>query len=673
MKSIYLTVLILLGIQTTQAQWIPTTSVTGAVFDIVEKDKKLFACAYGGIYQSVNDGLTWTKVKPLTGPKYEGVNDLVRKIIVNDNDLWVDFLKSTDDGINWTAISPPKNSVSKVYDNDNQEMIVGDLFLNNVYVSTNGGANWTNISQNLPFIVISQSLQCFISGGKFHCINNGTLYQSYDKGATWSKSSLSANVLSLYKWGVTLYAIGEKKIHLSSDNGNSWISRDFPEIPKSISAYGSFLIVPTSVGIFRSSDGGTTWLKLPRDPSILWSNGTRIFPSSKGILYAPSTFGLSFSKDNGSTWTPVKSTVFKAQGCNRVGLVNGNLLGTFGYTQTYGGAGKTARSGDKGQAWTATYPFRGFDCLAMIGKVAVVADANYIYVSRDEGQSWSRSDTGIIIKTVRKVAYDGALLYAAAGELYSSADTAKSWLKVNPSGLPNSQLVYEIAATPTAVYAYSVGPDLYSTVDQGKNWKKLDLGNAANLTGIYCLENLVIATTYDNIYLSRDAGSNWQSIKNDLQYGGIRSVVYHKSRLIICGAGCPVHISDTALTKWYEIESTGLSGYVTNFQMVVDSNDLYLADGVGGLFKRDIRELLTVGHKDIVPTECLVFPNPAKDVILIEGEAISKVKIYDNVGNDVGSVSLNGGLVDISRLASGRYVVKYTTTDGPRHSVFIKQ
>jgi len=672
MKSIYLTVLILLGIQTMQAQWIPTTSVTGAVFDIVEKDKKLFACAYGGIYQSINDGLTWSKVKPLTGPKYEGVNDLVRKIIVNDNDLWVDFLKSTDDGINWTAISPPKNSVSKVYDNDNQEMIVGDLFLNNVYVSTNGGANWTNISQNLPFIVISQSLQCFISGGKFHCINNGTLYQSYDKGATWSKSSLSANVLSLYKWGVTLYAIGEKKIHLSSDNGNSWISRDFPEIPKSISAYGSFLIVPTSVGIFRSSDGGTTWLKLPRDPSILWSNGTRIFPSSKGLLYAPSTFGLSISKDNGSTWTPVNSTIFKGQGCDGIALVNGNLLGIFVYTLA-GGAVKSVRSSDKGQTWTASYPFQSFNSLARIGSVTVLSDPNYIYVSKDDGQSWSRSDSGIMIKTVRKVAYDEALLYAAAGELYSSADTGKSWLKVNPTGIPNSQLVYEIAATPTTLYANSDGKDLYSSVDQAKSWKKLDVGNTANFTGIYCLENLVIATTYNNIFLSRDAGNTWQSIKNDLQYADIQSVVSYKSRLIICGAGCPVHISDTALTKWYEIESTGLSGYVTNFQMVVDSNDLYLADGVGGLFKRDIRELLTVGNKDIVPTECLVFPNPAKDVILIEGEAISKVKIYDNVGNDVGSVSLNGGLVDISRLASGRYVVKYMTTDGPRHSVFIKQ
>ena len=72
-----------------------------------------------------------------------------------------------------------------------------------------------------------------------------------------------------------------------------------------------------------------------------------------------------------------------------------------------------------------------------------------------------------------------------------------------------------------------------------------------------------------------------------------------------------------------------------------------------------------------------VYPNPAKNVLTIAGEHITKVQVLDNMGRVVNTQSLHDAknpLISVDRLTSGVYHLRIQTTDGNSNTLgFIKQ
>ena len=61
-----------------------------------------------------------------------------------------------------------------------------------------------------------------------------------------------------------------------------------------------------------------------------------------------------------------------------------------------------------------------------------------------------------------------------------------------------------------------------------------------------------------------------------------------------------------------------------------------------------------------------IYPNPAKDILRVEGKGILKVELFNIVGQKVLSINKGFEAIDISPLQNGVYFVRLKTNDGEK-------
>lgn len=104
-----------------------------------------------------------------------------------------------------------------------------------------------------------------------------------------------------------------------------------------------------------------------------------------------------------------------------------------------------------------------------------------------------------------------------------------------------------------------------------------------------------------------------------------------------------------------EVAVTGNNEY--NNVTITSENALIIID------PSSVNDILTEGNAK-------VYPNPAKDHIVVEGDNIAEVNIFDLSGKHVGKYN-NGGRLDIQKLGKGVYTIVVTFNDGNQQPVRI--
>ncbi|OSZ80999.1 hypothetical protein CAP36_07120 [Chitinophagaceae bacterium IBVUCB2] len=153
------------------------------------------AILYGGwtgVWKSVNGGSSWSNIS--SGVISSLVTDLALApsapttiYASRGATLWV----TTDDGANWVTRTAPAtiNDIAVDPTNPSKIWIACNSASNRIFVSTDGGANFTNISSNLPgiaarAIVVDDATPCNIYVG----MNIGVYHQQEGAG-TWTNYS----------------------------------------------------------------------------------------------------------------------------------------------------------------------------------------------------------------------------------------------------------------------------------------------------------------------------------------------------------------------------------------------------------------------------------------------------------------------------------------------------
>lgn len=216
----------------------------------------------GGIYKTINGGVTWTK-QPTA--------------IFTDAAAFPNFVYFWDANNGYCMGDP-----------------TGGYY--EMYTTTDGGDNWVRISQaNTPTSVSGE----FGFTGEFDVVgdtmwwptNKGSILRSIDKGVTWTK-----------------YATGLPECNkiAFNDNLNGIVQQ---------LTYDQTTNTLTTFAMKVTHDGGETWTTVT-PTGTYWKGGIDAVPGKPGMLvcignsYQPNEHGSAFSFDYGQTWTVIDTTQY---------------------------------------------------------------------------------------------------------------------------------------------------------------------------------------------------------------------------------------------------------------------------------------------------------------------------------------------------------------------------
>jgi photosystem II stability/assembly factor-like uncharacterized protein len=215
------------------------------------------------------------------------------------------------------------------------------------------------------------------------------------------------------------------------------------------------------------------------------------------------------------------------------------------------------------------------------------ATSQHVWRSRNEGQSWDRispdltrhdpstmgpsggpitlDQTGVetyaVVFTLAPSPVDGRVIWAGSddGYVHVTRDDGTNWERVTPPDLPDFTRISLIEASPhDAGTAYLAGnryqradraPYVYATSDYGKTWTKIVNGLPGNDYARVIREDktrkgLLFLGTENGIYVSFDAGANWQSLRLELPVTPVHGIEVRGDDLVIATHGRSFYIMD---------------------------------------------------------------------------------------------------------------------------------
>lgn len=332
--------------------------VSGFAVDPTNPARYYVAAASGGVWKTINSGITWTPVfdsqssysigaitldpkNPLTVWVGTGENNSQRSVSYGDGvyrsddggKTWRNVGLKTSEHIGRIAIDPKDSNIVYVA---SQGPLWGPGGERGLFKTTDGGKTWKNvlnISENtgVTDVVIDPQNPETVYAAAYQrrrhmwtLINGGpesALYKSTDSGATWNKLRAGLPTVELGRIGLAispvdsnvLYATVEAAdrkggVFRSSDRGGSWERRN--EFDSTAMYYSRIVADPKDVDriyvmnvfLMVSDDGGRTLRRLGEKSKHVDNHDIWIDPSNTEHYLVGSDGGVYESFDRGLNW-----------------------------------------------------------------------------------------------------------------------------------------------------------------------------------------------------------------------------------------------------------------------------------------------------------------------------------------------------------------------------------
>lgn len=281
-------------------QWTQVNSTSGPYY-IDTANNKLWITNSNGLSYSTNSGLDW--ISTFTGGFF-GM-DIFNSNIILKNGVSGVYI-SSNGGVNWTSSLNDKSIAFVACDSS---YMIASCFGSDsgIYRTSNYGENWVFLGgmKRLQTLFLSER-NLYIGRGFFPYGPVGSFYKSTNYGNTFLGSLWMCTVYSIWAQGPTVYASVDNSYNLNglnkSINGGSifFLTSLTDSKIKSILCIGDTVVACSSTtGVHVSSNGGNNWIiknegltAIPNSPIMVLHNGYLFLLNSGGILWKRSISDL---------------------------------------------------------------------------------------------------------------------------------------------------------------------------------------------------------------------------------------------------------------------------------------------------------------------------------------------------------------------------------------------
>jgi photosystem II stability/assembly factor-like uncharacterized protein len=487
----------------------------------------------GGTWNTTDAGVTWERldqapqsatalsIKP-AHPNVIYAADRTRPVV------WM----TADGGATWADIADFSSDgaflVNRVLAVANDTVYVSTfgpgIHGGKLYRSTNGGADWVNISGSLPRSVLDIAVNPNNPQVVYVTIHIHGAYLTTDGGATWTEMSRFPNIGG-YDIEVdpvspsTLYAAG-----IGATTVPDWV------MP------GGYSLSDKS-GVYQSTDSGVTWTQILTTTNEC--RAIRIYPGDHNLLFAAALDdGLQVSTDGGATWTGYNTGL---DSLNLTSLaVSGDKIyaGTQGFGVYSGDLNPTTGA----VTWQAARSNKPVPSVYSLRITVDSADSNRIYVSANPGGLFRSDDGGatwydknfltpsvIVDDPVRQGYYTFAL---------NPNDTDEVWLGTYGKGIYKSYDGMD----------FDIGANGTDQLMLGKHINNILIDSAFG----------VIAASEEGVYQTQDGGQTWTDFNEGLDTPQVRTLAITGNGMLLAGtAGYELYSRTPTSSSWEQMNAFG--------------------------------------------------------------------------------------------------------------------
>jgi photosystem II stability/assembly factor-like uncharacterized protein len=248
------------------------------------------------------------------------------------------------------------------------------------------------------------------------------------------------------------------------------------------SSGGKVVYMAAGNGLHKTTDGGKHW-KIVTSWRITEILGVTLDERNPQTVYLATAYGVVKTDDGGKTWREKNN----GRGSN----FTSNVIVDHSNSRTVYCSGEDGAyaSYDAGDTWQRMN--------LSVSNVRIIAqhpndpemliagtEYNGIYVSRNAGLWWGKSEAGVDHTTFYTMAFDpndDDVIYAGGylTGVYKSTDRGRSWSRGNEGLTPLT--IHALAVDPldsNRLYAGSYGKGIYRSEDAGAHWRSAGLSTA---------------------------------------------------------------------------------------------------------------------------------------------------------------------------------------------------
>ena len=505
--------------------WINCNNSILEITDILIDDTTIYVACQAGIYKSVDEGISWTKLNSAF-PVYSICKFNAKIYAGNPGSL----LSSSDQGETWQFVKGA--SVYGISTTDSCIFICGQ---NRILYSRNDGITWQEYFFGLAPSLFIYSIENW-NDKLFACTSSG-VYISLDTGLSWNlmNNNLSSSRINfIQSKDSVLYAGTPLGLYYSTDEGMTWVfsgGETDNAIIRSMEIIGDSIILSSSRGIFVSQDHGVSWSTLHHGITNTVVKTIAILDSNNVICGGVT--GVSYSKNNGDSWEEMNDglgltqindlcyhtgKIFAAtwKGIygmdtlnttwhelnNGVGIEGFKIVNCLGASDSFIYAAVLGfgmlRSANEGLNWVPiNNGLNGADIISFhVNNKVIVAGSSTagVFLSTDGGDSWSSINYNISSKEIKQVVISGNYIIVSSNFGLSKLQIGETnWNAINTN---LSSGVTSLSVKQDLVYAGTWNGSIYKWNDLANYWVPLVLSNTTyDILNVQFNNNKLLAGT----------------------------------------------------------------------------------------------------------------------------------------------------------------------------------